>query len=298
MSPSSASILARLKNRAKKEQIAFQQLLNLLFQETFIRRLSQSAYKDLLILKGGYLLYSVSGFTTRPTVDSDYLLKDFPSDVKSVEKMVVEIINQKSSNPELKMTIKSIEIIGETKDYHGYRVNLLGSLGKTKTPFSIDIGVGDSVVPAPIKRMLPVLLDDFQKPTISTYTLESVISEKFDAIIRFMDFTGRMKDLYDIYYLATSFTFEGKNLQMAIEETFKKRKTPYEKDSVQVLERLVINKDIRNRWQNFCKKVLHYDLELNRVIHTIMVLLKEPFEAMVEKKEMNKLWSPEHGCYE
>jgi hypothetical protein len=63
----SASILARLKSKAKEEGIAFQQLLNLFFQEEFIRRLAQSNYRDHLILKGGFLLYAISDFTTRPT---------------------------------------------------------------------------------------------------------------------------------------------------------------------------------------------------------------------------------------
>ena len=67
-------------------------------------------------------------------------------------------------------------------------------MGKTKTPFSIDFGVGDTIVPSALTRTLPVLLDGFEKPTILTYSLESTISEKFDAIIRFMESTGRMKD--------------------------------------------------------------------------------------------------------
>ena len=53
----SASVLARLKDKAKKQGLPLQQLLNLFCQEEFIRRLSDSSYKENLILKGGYLLY-------------------------------------------------------------------------------------------------------------------------------------------------------------------------------------------------------------------------------------------------
>ena len=95
MTYSSASILARLKNKAKAEGIAFQQLLNLFFQEEFIRRLAQSHYRERLILKGGFLLYSISDFTTRPTVDADYLLKNHSNELGSVEELVRSIIDQK-----------------------------------------------------------------------------------------------------------------------------------------------------------------------------------------------------------
>jgi len=98
MTYSSASILARLKNKAKAEGIAFQQLLNLFFQEEFIRRLAQSQHRDRLILKGGFLLYSISDFTTRPTVDADYLLKNHSNELGSVEELVRSIIDQKSND--------------------------------------------------------------------------------------------------------------------------------------------------------------------------------------------------------
>ena len=145
MSHSSASILARLKNKAKEEGIAFQQLLNLFFQEEFIRRLAQSDYKEKLILKGGFLLYSISGFTTRPTVDADYLLKNYSNELDSVDKLVRSILEKKSQNEFMEIEIRSIEPISEMKEYNGIRVNLIGYMGKTKTPFSIDFGVGDRV---------------------------------------------------------------------------------------------------------------------------------------------------------
>ena len=76
MGNKAASVLAKLKNKAIDQGVSLQQLINLFCQEEFIRRYAQSSYKDNLILKGGFLLYSISGFTTRPTVDADYLLKN------------------------------------------------------------------------------------------------------------------------------------------------------------------------------------------------------------------------------
>ncbi|WP_204243773.1 nucleotidyl transferase AbiEii/AbiGii toxin family protein [Trichococcus ilyis] len=290
--------MARLKNRAKEEGIAFQQLLNLFFQEEFIRRLAKSNHRDQLILKGGFLLYSISGFTTRPTVDADYLLKNHSNEMDSVEKLVRSIIEQKSTNDFMEIELRSIEPISEMKEYHGIRVNMIGYLGKTKTPFSIDFGVGDTIVPSALKRTLPVLLDGFEKPTILTYSLESTISEKLDAIIRFMEATGRMKDFYDIYYLATSFDFEGRKIQEAIYETFSKRATPFEKDSIQVIERLISNDDIITRWNVFCKKVLKYEMDLDEVVRLIISFLDPPFQAIIKENQFVKNWDSNKRHYE
>ena len=139
MSDIAASVLAKLKNKAKKQGIPLQQLLNLFCQEEFIRRLSRSNYKENLILKGGFLLYSISGFTTRPTVDADYLLKDYSNDLDAIEKLVREVISLPSENDFVEFQIRGLELISEIKKYHGIRVNLTGTIGRTKTPFSIDL---------------------------------------------------------------------------------------------------------------------------------------------------------------
>lgn len=268
-----ASVLARLKNKSKEQGIPLQQLLNLFCQEEFIRRLSRSNYKENLILKGGFLLYSISGFTTRPTVDADYLLKNYSNDLDTVEKLVREVISSPSKNDFVEFEIRNLEAISEIKDYHGIRVNLIGYVGRTRTPFSIDFGVGDAIVPSPVERTLPVILPEFEKPKVLTYSLESTVAEKLDAIIVLMEATGRMKDFYDIYYLATTFDFEGRKLQEAIYETLSNRGTPYEKDSVAVISRLAGDSNILKRWDNFCRKILKYKLDFNHVIKVIIDFL-------------------------
>ena len=80
--------------------------------------------------------------------------------------------------------------------------SVIGKIKNTRTPFSIDFGIGDIVVPKPEKRKIPTQLDGFTQPEISTYSLESTIAEKFDAIITRFEFTSLMKDFYDIYYIA------------------------------------------------------------------------------------------------
>ena len=137
--------------------------------------------------------------------------------------------------------------IGIAKEYLGVRVNLIGKIGRTITPFSIDFGVGDVIIPSPVERKLTVLLRDFESPEILTYSLESSVADKLDAIISLMEATSRMKDFYDIYYLATSFNFEGKKIQEAIYQTLTNRETPFEMDSIRVINRLTNNALIQQR---------------------------------------------------
>lgn len=266
-------------------------MLNLFCQEEFIRRLAESGYYENVILKGGYLIYLISGFTTRVTKDADYLLKNFSNDIETVKKLVTKIISTNSDNNEfINLQIKTLEIINETKEYHGVRVNFIGLIGKTKTPFSIDFGIGDIIVPCPIKRILPSLLPDFIQPQILTYSLESTIAEKLDAIISKMEYTSRMKDFYDLYYLAITFNFEGRKLQEAIYETLTNRARSFEKDSVSNILRLPNNKEVMNRWNNFCLNILKYKLDFTNVVKTIFELTSLPFQSIVQENEFFKTW--------
>ena len=292
------SILAKLKNKAKDKGIPLQQLLNLFCQEEFIRRLSESKYKENLILKGGFLLYSISGFTTRPTVDADYLLKNYSNDLNAIKRLVEEIISLPSKNDFIKFKIKGLELISEIRKYHGIRVNLIGIIGRTKTPFNIDFGVGDIIVPSPVERILPVLLSEFEKPKVLTYSLESTVAEKLDAIISLMEATGRMKDFYDIYYLATNFDFDGRRLQEAIYETLSNRGTPYEKDSITIITRLTKDVEMQKRWNNFCMKILRYELNYDHVVNTIIEFMSPPYKAMIKEDEFFKVWSGKHRKYD
>ena len=183
MADKAASLLGRLKNLSRQKGIPFQQTLNLYCQEEFIRRLSKSRFKDNLILKGGFLLYSISGFETRPTIDADYLLRHHDNDENSIKIMIGEIFDIKTENEFIRFEIRSLEKINDIKEYNGIRISIMGYIGSTMTPFSIDFGVGDIVVPMPIERSISVMLDGIEVLRILTYSLESTIAEKFDAIV-------------------------------------------------------------------------------------------------------------------
>ena len=87
-----ASVLAKLKNKAKESGISYQQCLQLFFQEEFLRRLSFSHYRQNLILKGGLFIYTLTSFESRATVDVDFLLNGRNNDLENVENMITDIL--------------------------------------------------------------------------------------------------------------------------------------------------------------------------------------------------------------
>ena len=261
MADKAASVLAKLKNKAKISGISYQQCLQLFMQEEFLRKLSKSGYEDNLILKGGLFIYTLTNFESRATIDVDFLLRGFSNTIEDVKSMIGKIIETSTGNDFVSMTAKGFEEISPQRKYHGISTQIIGQIKNVRVPFNVDIGVGDIIVPKAEERKINTQLPDFEKPVIKTYSLESTIAEKFDAILQRFELTGRMKDFYDIYYLARTFDFEGAKLRVAIFETLKKRETPYDRDSFKRILALSEDEDMQKRWRYFLKNIKDDTLE-------------------------------------
>ena len=112
-----ASVLARLKNKAKESGRSYQLCLQLFCQEEFLRRVEKSKYAENLILKGGLFLYSVTNFDSRITVDVDFLLKKIPNTPEELRMVLEEIIGTDTGNEFIKFEIKNINPIAIQKKY-------------------------------------------------------------------------------------------------------------------------------------------------------------------------------------
>ena len=216
MADVAASVLARLKNKAKDSGISYQQCLQLFFQEEFLRKLSKSGCSDYLVLKGGLFIYTLTNFESRATIDVDFLLRDYPNSMEHVKELIGKIIDTPTGNDYIQLTAKSFEEILPQRKYHGISTQIIGKIKNVRLPFKVDIGVGDIIVPGAEQRKINTQLPDFESPVIKTYSLESTIAEKLDAILQRFELTGRMKDFYDIFYLSKVFDFKGEELQTAI----------------------------------------------------------------------------------
>lgn len=209
MADVAASVLARLKNKAAKSGRSYQLCLQLFCQEEFLRRLEKSKYAENLVLKGGLFLYSLTDFDSRVTADVDFLLRKMPNTPEQLQAILEGIIATQTGNDFITFEIKNVAPIAVAKKYAGIGASLAARIKNTKTPFGIDFGVGDIIVPRQEKRKIPTQLDGFEAPTVNTYSLETTVAEKLDAILSLMEFSSRMKDYYDLYYLANKFDFNG-----------------------------------------------------------------------------------------
>jgi predicted nucleotidyltransferase component of viral defense system len=226
------SALDRLRVKAKKTGKSFQLILQLFCQEEFFRRLESSSYQNNLILKGGLLIYSLSGFESRPTQDVDFLMRNHPNTESMVGKMMKSILSTPTQQSYIQFQVTGTSLIAEHREYNGVRVKLQAMIKNTRTPLQVDIGIGDVVIPKPVLRSIPVQLEGFDCPKVYAYSYESVIAEKWDAMITRMELTSRMKDFFDVYYLASHHDFDGRVLKEALFETLQKRGTPI--DQVQL----------------------------------------------------------------
>ena len=291
------SVLARLKNKAKETGRPFQLHLQLFCQEEFLRRLAASKYAQNLVLKGGLFIYTLTNFESRATVDVDFLLRQLPGTVEDVKKIVDEIIAVDCGNDFITFTSRGFEMISPQRKYKGVSFQLVGHIKNTRTPFDVDFGIGDVIVPTSQSRMIPVQLDGFDSPEVMTYSLESTVAEKFDALLQRMELTSRMKDIYDIYYLATMFDFDGRALQQAIFETLQNRGTDYDKNSFDRVIALAEDNNIQVRWRQYLRRMKMPELDLKEVMPVIDRFLRPVWEAIVTEQEVLTRWDSKNQVF-
>lgn len=291
-----ASILAKLKSKSRMTKIPYQTCLQLFFQEEFLRRLSKSNYVENFILKGGLLIYTLTNFESRTTVDVDFLLRRINGEPEHMDTVINEIIaTSTGSNEFVVLTAKKTERISPQRRYPGVSTQIIGQIKNVRVPFDVDVGIGDVIVPKPQKRSVQTQLDGYELPVILTYSLESTIAEKFDAVLQRYELTSRMKDFYDIYYLSQSFDFNGRSLQEAITQTLSTRGTPYERDSLVRVVALVQDTDMQTKWRYFLKTMKGREIAFSDVITGINYFLFPVWEAIVNEDEFFEVWSAKDG---
>lgn len=290
MADVAASVLARLKNKANESGRSYQLCLQLFCQEEFLRRLEKSKYAENLVLKGGLFIYSLTDFDSRVTVDVDFLLRQMPNTPEQLKTVLEEIIATPTGNDYITFEIKDVAPIAVAKKYAGIGASLVAHIKNTRTSFSIDFGVGDVIVPKQEKRKIPTQLDDFASPTVNTYSLETTIAEKLDAILDLMEFSSRMKDYYDIYYLANKFDFDGGTLTKALKKTFENRGHSFTIEQFEQVMGFDRDGAMQKKWKAFCRKIDTKTDDFNTLLKTIKEFLIEPFIAAVEDKIFTAQW--------
>lgn len=293
-----ASIKARLKNKAQETNRPFAEVMQYYGMERFLYRFSKSKYADKFILKGALLFAVWQIPDRRTTLDIDFLAH-FDNEVTTIEKVMKDVCDTSVDPDGLNFdpqTAKGMKI-KEDADYEGVRVKFTGFLDLAEIPMQIDVGFGDIVYPKTKVIDYPVILD-FPKPHLNGYPQESVISEKFEAMIKLGLLNSRMKDFYDIWLMIRQFEFKGANIASAIKKTFNNRKTDIPNKKPLFANEIYDEKsDRQTLWSAFLKKgdIQHAPENLSVTAKGIENFLIEPIMALNENGNFDKTWKSSRG---
>ncbi len=293
-----ASILARLRNQTEAMNRPFAEVLQYYAMERFLYRLSKTRYADKFILKGGLMFYVWDLPLRRPTRDIDF--RGYVSGNRStLLKIMDEVIGVSALEDGLVFDSQSLSV-EETQidaDYQGIRIKLIALLERTRIPVQIDIGFSDELTSKADSIEYPNILSDLEAVHMQGYPKETVVAEKFHAMIRHSDLNSRMKDYYDLWLISETFNFEGKSLQKAIETTFKNRDTdlPVERPVSLSTEFASAN---NTRWNNFLEKMNIETIEsadFANIIEQVWEFLEYPLQASLNQTQSTRKWIPNKG---
>jgi hypothetical protein len=249
-----ASIRQRLLNLSRERKEDFGLLLTKYSLERVLYRIAESRYREVFVLKGALLFELWTEQRYRPTRDADFLARG-QNDPERFVAIFKEICEAKVDDGLLfDPTTVRAERIAEDANYEGIRVKFVGHLDNARTPIQLDLGFGDPITPAPVDTEIPSLLN-MPNSRILTYPRESVIAEKFEAMISLGIANSRMKDFHDIRILSREFPFEGAVLSEAIQKTFAARRTQMPSVMPLVFTAEFFEDPDKNRqWTAFCRK--------------------------------------------
>lgn len=286
------SIRQRLLNLARERGEDFDYVLRQYVIQRLLYRLCQSDYRQQFLLKGAQLFWVWNNAFHRPTRDVD-LLGFGENDVETLVKTFQNVCSLDVEDGLLFDTkqIQGMEI-KEDAMYQGVRVTGFAELAKARIPFQIDIGFGDVVTPEPEVISMPSFLD-LPEAKIRAYTVYTVIAEKFQAMVYLGLANSRMKDFYDVWFLASSMDLEGDLLAEAIMATFTRRETPVSTGSLFIFGETFAGDSGKNTlWNAFIKKNgLTTELTFAELLQKIQIFIKPAYRSIALKQPFNQKWS-------
>jgi predicted nucleotidyltransferase component of viral defense system len=250
-----ASIRARLHNLARSSGRDFDALLLQYCQERFLYRLSISPYMPHFILKGALLLLPYNIPLLRPTKDIDFLSRGTSNDPEAIRE-IIEQVAAIEGNDGISFSKSNLRVerIMEGAAYEGIRVRIQAKLREARKVIQLDIAYGDVVSGGPVEMAFPVLLEEQPAPQLRVYSKESSVAEKFESLVKLNILTSRMKDLYDILFMASQCSFEMHALHKAIFSTFRHRMTPLKNISVLFDKEFAASKEKQIQWSAFLRR--------------------------------------------
>jgi len=290
-----ASVRQRLMNLSRERGEEFQLVLTRYGLERLLYRLTQSPHAGQFVLKGAALFQLWTGQPHRSTRDLDLLGQGEPSTGR-LRQLFQDICSLTVADDGLTFLTDATaaEPIKEDDVYQGVRMRIDARLGNARIPLQIDIGFGDVITPGPQAVTYPTLLD-FPAPQLNAYPRETVVAEKFQAMVQLGMANSRMKDVYDIWTLARQFEFDGTGLCAAIRATFQRRQTELPTTiPLALTPEFSTDRNKATQWGAFLRKgrLIESPPQLKETVTLLTLFLMPPTLALVSNETWNRTWIP------
>jgi hypothetical protein len=264
--------------------------------ERFLYRLSLSPHVDKFVLKGAQLFRLWTDLPYRSTRDLDLLGVGGQGYDKLAEEFRGICLQPVEARDGIEFQPDSIywEEIREQNEYHGVRLKIGYSLGSIRDRMQIDVGIGDSVFPQPEMVDFGSMLC-LPSPRVLAYLKETVVAEKFHAMVHLGMANSRMKDFFDLCVMASEFRFDGRTLKETIQNTFTRRGLQLpEKPPLALTEAFAKDKLKQVQWDGFLKKsglrVEQTDLQV--IVNLLENFLMPPSVALARGESFDLSWLP------
>jgi hypothetical protein len=296
-----ASVRARLLYHAKQHGDDYQRVLTRYAIERLLFRLSQTEASESYVLKGAMLFVTWPEHVFRPTGDLDLLGHGDPDPV-AITELFTRICQVDAPDDGIVFDPATLKVdpVREADKYQGVQLSLKGELARAIIPVQVDIGFGDHVYPSPKRQSFPSILPDLPAAHILMYPPETVIAEKFEAMIRFGDANGRIKDFNDIWVTTRTFPFDLPSLIEAVGGTLRRRETAIPSEMpVGLTETFARIAEERGLWSGFLRRnpptlqpppFAELQQELRRFFGPVIASLALPEGAKGR-------WDPDRGAW-
>lgn len=266
-----------IRNIAKQKGIHAQEVLQIFMFERILERLSVSPYKDCFILKGGLLISAMIGVANRTTMDMDTTVKGLSMDEQTIRKCIDEILKQ-PVNDGVIFQLLNLTPIREDDQYENHRAIIQAIYGKMKIPMKIDITTGDTITPKEVQFSYPMLFED-RRILLNAYSVETILAEKYETIVRRNIGNTRARDFYDLHLLYRLYKVNAnwELLKQAVIATMTKRNSLSVLHDLErimkIMENSMVLKDLWARYQS--QNSYAKEIDYSDVLSTVMDFTKQ-----------------------
>lgn len=249
---------ARIKARAKEAGVSPQLMMQDYLLERLLERISLSDYSDNVVIKGGMLISSLIGISSRVTKDLDTTVRGMELTHENAEKAFSDICGIQVDD-DISFSFVRTEDIRDEDDYPGIRVFLKAACEPMNVSLSVDVTTGDAITPGAVRYMYPLVFEE-RSIALMAYPIETVMAEKLETVISRNIASTRPRDYYDIHMLwkTKRSQIDLATLKSAIEATAAKRKTLELMGEYRAAMARVASDDVMlERWARFAKDYVY-----------------------------------------